>query len=47
LAHGRDSVQALQSAMVLIAARLNNLNNELNGRLRWDGSAGKGDLGFP
>ena len=47
LAHGRDSIQALQSAMVLIAARLNNLNSELNGRLRWDGGSGKGDLGFP
>ena len=47
LAHGRDSVQALQSAMILIAARLNNLNSELNGRLRWDGGSGKGDLGFP
>jgi hypothetical protein len=47
LAHGRDSIQALQSAMILIAARLNNLNSELNGKLRWDGGAGKGDLGFP
>ncbi len=47
LAHGRDSIQALQSAMILIAARLNNLNSELNGRLRWDGGGDKGDLGFP
>jgi len=47
LAHGRDSIQALQSAMILIAARLNNLNSELNGRLHWDGGGGKGDLGFP
>jgi hypothetical protein len=45
-AHGHDSIQSLQSAMILIAARLNHLNNELGGRLRWDGS-GKGDLGFP
>ena len=47
LAHGRDSIQALQSAMILIAARLNNLNSELDGGLRWDGGGGKGDLGFP
>lgn len=46
LAHGRDSIHALQAAMILIAARLNHLNKELGGRLRWDG-AGKGDLGFP
>ena len=47
LAHGSDSIQALQSAMILIAARLNNLNSELNGRLRWEGGGAKGDLGFP
>ena len=47
LAHGRDSIQALQSAMILIAARLNRLNRELKGRLRWDGAGGHGDLGFP
>ena len=46
LAHGRDSIHALQAAMILIAARLNHLNKELCGRLRWDGG-GKGDLGFP
>lgn len=46
VAHGRDSIHALQAAMILIAARLNHLNSELSGRLRWDG-AGKGDLGFP
>ncbi len=46
LAHGRDSIHALQAAMILIAARLNHLNHELGGRLRWDG-AGQGDLGFP
>lgn len=46
LAHGRDSVHALQAAMILIGARLNHLNKEVCGRLRWDG-AGKGDLGFP
>jgi hypothetical protein len=46
LAHGRDSIHALQAAMILIAAQLNHLNKALGGRLRWD-SAGKGDLGFP
>ena len=46
LAHGCDSIHALQAAMILIAARLNHLNNQLSGRLRWDGG-GKGDLGFP
>ena len=45
-ARGHDSIQALQSAMILIAARLNHLNNELGGRLRWDGGS-KGELGFP
>ena len=45
-ARGHDSIESLQSAMILIAARLNHLNNELSGRLRWDGG-GKGDLGFP
>ena len=46
LARGHDSIQALQSAMILIAARLNHLNNQLGGRLRWDGGC-KGELGFP
>ena len=45
-AQGHDSIQALQSALILIAARLNHLNGELGGRLSWDGG-GKGELGFP
>lgn len=45
-AQGQDSVQALQSALILIAARLNHLNIELGGRLSWIGGT-KGDLGFP
>ena len=45
-AQGQDSIQALQSALILIAARLNHLNVELGGTLSWDG-ANKGDLGFP
>ncbi len=46
LAHGRDSIHALQAALILIGAQLNRLNHEVGGRLRWDG-AGQGDLGFP
>jgi hypothetical protein len=46
LACGHDSIQALQSAMILIAARLNHLNDQLGGRLQWDGGC-KGELGFP
>lgn len=45
LANGEDSIQALQSAMILIAANLNRLNDELDGRLKWDGDTT--DLGFP
>ena len=45
-AQGQDSVQALQSALILIAARLNHLNVELGGGLNWNGGS-KGDLGFP
>lgn len=43
-AEGRDSIQALQAALILIAANLNNLNEEVGGKLTWDG---KGELGFP
>jgi hypothetical protein len=46
LARGHDSIQALQSALILIAASLNHLNNELGGKLIWDGGR-KGELGFP
>ena len=46
LAQGLDSIHALQSAMILIAANLNHLNDELGGRLMWEGAA-KGELGFP
>ena len=46
LARGHDSIQALQAAFILISARLNNLNNELGGKLVWDG-ADQGGLGFP
>lgn len=46
LAQGVDSIHALQSAMILIAANLNHLNDELGGRLSWAGGR-DGDLGFP
>ena len=46
LARGHDSIQALQSALILISASLNHLNDELGGKLSWDG-APKGELGFP
>lgn len=45
-ARGHDSIQALQSALILVAANLNHLNNQLGRRLIWDGGV-KGDLGFP
>lgn len=44
--HGRDSIQALKTAMILLAANLNHLNDELGGRLVWNGEP-KGELGFP
>ena len=46
LARGHDSIQALQSALVLISENLNYLNKELGGKLLWEGG-GKGELGFP
>ena len=46
LARGHDSIQALQSAFVLISANLNYLNKELGGKLLWEGSC-EGELGFP
>jgi hypothetical protein len=36
-ARGRDSIQALQSALGLIGTTLRHLNHELDGRLKWDG----------
>lgn len=45
-ARGHDSIQALQSALILAAAKLNHLNEQLGRRLIWDGGV-KGDLGFP
>jgi len=46
VACGNDSIHALQSAFILISARLHHLNNELGGKLVWDGG-NKGELGFP
>jgi len=45
-ARGHDSIQALQSALRLVATNLNHLNEQLGQRLIWDGGE-KGDLGFP
>ncbi|MDX6288678.1 MAG: hypothetical protein QOH42_477 [Blastocatellia bacterium] len=46
VARGHDSIHALQAAFVLISANLRNLNNELDGKLMWDGTH-TGELGFP
>src|SRR6185295_6847725 len=46
VARGSDSIQALQSAMIMIGANLHNLNDEIGGRLVWNEEA-KGELGFP
>ena len=45
-ARGHDSIQALQSALILAAASLNHLNERLGRKLVWEGGA-KGELGFP
>jgi hypothetical protein len=45
-ARGQDSIQALQSALILVAASLNHLNDQLGRKLIWDGGV-KGELGFP
>jgi len=45
-ARGRDSIQALQSALILVAASLNHLNDRLGRKLVWEGGI-KGELGFP
>jgi len=46
VARGHDSIHALQAAFILISANLQYLNNELGGKLMWDG-AHTGELGFP
>jgi len=46
VARGHDSIQALQSALILAAASLNHLNEQLGRKLTWEGG-GKGELGFP
>lgn len=46
MARGYDSIQALQSALILISANLNYLNNELGRKLIWAGGR-DGELGFP
>ena len=46
IARGHDSIQALQSALILISANLNYFNNELGRNLIWEGGR-NGELGFP
>lgn len=46
VARGHDSIQALQSALILAAASLNHLNDQLGRKLTWEGGA-RGELGFP
>lgn len=46
IARGHDSIQALQSALILAAANLNHLNDKLGRKLVWEGGV-KGELGFP
>ena len=45
-ARGRDSIQALQAALILVAANLNHLNERFGRKLVWQGGF-KGELGFP
>ena len=45
LAQGLDSIHALQSAMIMIAAHLHQLNDEIGGKLSWEGGH-HGELGF-
>lgn len=46
MARGHDSIQALQSALILAAANINHLNDQLGRKLIWEGGV-KGELGFP
>lgn len=46
IGRGYDSIQALQSALILAAASLNHLNEQLGRKLTWEGGA-RGELGFP
>ena len=46
IARGSDSLQALQSALILAGASLTHLNDKTGRRLRWAGGM-RGDLGFP
>ena len=45
-ARGYDSLQALQSALILVGTNVRHLNDKLGRRLIW-GGADKGELGFP
>jgi hypothetical protein len=43
---GVDAFQALEFALQALGAKLQALNQDLNGKLRWDADE-KGSLGFP
>jgi len=45
VAQGLDSIHALQSAMIMLAAHLNQLKDELGIKLSWEGGP-EGELGF-
>ena len=45
LAQGLDTIHALQSAMIMVAAHLNQLNDQVGGKLSWEGGP-EGELGF-
>lgn len=45
-ASGHDSIQALQSALILATATVNHLNTQLGRKLTWEGGV-KGEIGFP
>lgn len=45
-AAGIDGIQAIQQVMIVIGAKLQALNEQYGGRLRWEGDE-SGDLGFP
>ena len=46
IGHGRDSIHALKTAMILLGDTLNDLNDEIGGKLVWNGGR-KGELGLP
>lgn len=45
-ARGHDSLQAFQAALILVAASVNYLNDQLGRKLIWENGI-RGELGFP